>query len=168
MNLLSILRWAGGYSSAVSYAVNDVVEAAGGTYVSTIPGNIGNTPNSSPTDWAHITPVVSGLPLGPKPIQLENGPVVLSSSAVSVQIGSITIPTGLYMVEFEVGNLTPQVSEFGSLGVQFPFYLVDAKAGKYEGLVYSEAASSGITVNTTQGPGYSFGFKAKATPVVAP
>jgi hypothetical protein len=32
MNLLSILRWAGGYSSAVSYAVNDVVEAAGPGY----------------------------------------------------------------------------------------------------------------------------------------
>ena len=47
-----VANYLGNYQSAVNYAWNDAVSWQGSTYISLIPGNQGNTPSLSPTQWA--------------------------------------------------------------------------------------------------------------------
>ncbi|MBS1799037.1 MAG: collagen-like protein [Acidobacteria bacterium] len=47
-----VANYTGNYSSAANYALNDAVSYNGSTYISLVAGNAGNTPASSPLQWA--------------------------------------------------------------------------------------------------------------------
>jgi hypothetical protein len=47
-----VANYLGNYQSSVNYALNDAVSWQGSTYISLVAGNNGNTPSSSPVDWA--------------------------------------------------------------------------------------------------------------------
>jgi hypothetical protein len=46
------LLWAGAWSSAMSYAVNDAVSYGGASYLSVVAGNVGQRPDLYPSAWA--------------------------------------------------------------------------------------------------------------------
>lgn len=48
------VQYRGAYSSVTVYATGDTVAAGGSTYVSLVPSNTGNTPSSSPSQWAAL------------------------------------------------------------------------------------------------------------------
>jgi hypothetical protein len=48
----AVANYTGNYASATNYALHDAVSFNGSTYVSLIAGNVGNTPDQSPAQWA--------------------------------------------------------------------------------------------------------------------
>ncbi len=48
----AVANFTGNYVSTTNYALHDAVSFNGSTYVSLISGNVGNTPNVSPAQWA--------------------------------------------------------------------------------------------------------------------
>ena len=46
------LTWLGAWGSAMSYAVNDAVSYGGASYLSVVPGNVGQRPDLYPAAWA--------------------------------------------------------------------------------------------------------------------
>jgi Collagen triple helix repeat (20 copies) len=63
------------YNSATVYAVNDVAVYGGSAYVSLIANNVGNEPDTSPTDWALIAQAGAQGSTGP---QGSQGPIGLT------------------------------------------------------------------------------------------
>lgn len=60
------LLWRGAWSNITTYAVDDAVSFAGGSYVSLVAENIGHKPDASPEQWATLALPGSGLiPSGP-------------------------------------------------------------------------------------------------------
>jgi len=48
----AVANYTGNYSSATNYGLHDAVSYLGSTWVSLVAGNVGNTPDQSPTQWA--------------------------------------------------------------------------------------------------------------------
>ncbi|GGA59855.1 hypothetical protein GCM10011507_09220 [Edaphobacter acidisoli] len=48
----AVANYTGNYSAATNYGLHDAVSYDGSTYISLVAGNVGNTPSSSPTQWA--------------------------------------------------------------------------------------------------------------------
>lgn len=60
------LEWQGAWSNVTTYAVDDAVSFAGGSYLSIKAENIGNKPDTHPADWAVLAlPGVGLVPSGP-------------------------------------------------------------------------------------------------------
>jgi hypothetical protein len=169
VNILDILVYQEAYNSGSTYSVGDVVNASGINYVSLLPANIGNTPVSSPTYWLSLsTPNPSSVGAqGPKELVFVNGPVNLSSVSGTVNLLTAAIPQGLWIIRAVVGDITPSLAGMGTVATIFPMYLKDADKGEYEGL-FALGTSSGILLNTNQGPGVSPIVSLKAQPVVTP
>jgi hypothetical protein len=167
-NILEIFNYRGVYSAAVTYLFGDLISSAGITYLSNSDSNTGNTPSTSPSFWVPLESLtLSGVPNGPKFAYAASGPIALSPSGGSVQLVSLTLPTGLWFVEAKAKNIGVSIGGFGSVQVMYPVVLVDVDEGKYEGIVFSPPATvSGITLNTIQGPGYSPEVSIKATPII--
>jgi Collagen triple helix repeat (20 copies) len=60
-----VANFTGNYSSTTNYALHDAVSFGGSTFVSLVAGNVGNTPNSSPVQWALLAAQGSAGPIGP-------------------------------------------------------------------------------------------------------
>lgn len=54
------IRYRGAYSGTFNYQLYDLVTVSGNAYVSTVVNNLGNSPSSSPSDWAPIAVGVAG------------------------------------------------------------------------------------------------------------
>ena len=48
----AVANYTGNYASATNYTLHDAVSFNGSTYISLIAGNVGNTPDQSPAQWA--------------------------------------------------------------------------------------------------------------------
>lgn len=48
----AVANYMGNYSATTNYGLHDAVSYGGSTYISLVAGNVGNTPSSSPPDWA--------------------------------------------------------------------------------------------------------------------
>ena len=48
----AVANYTGNYASATNYGLHDAVSFGGSTYISLVSGNVGNTPLSSPAQWA--------------------------------------------------------------------------------------------------------------------
>lgn len=60
------LEWRGAWSNVTTYAVDDAVSFAGGSYVSIVAENLGHKPDTHPEDWAILAlPGVGLIPSGP-------------------------------------------------------------------------------------------------------
>ena len=55
----AVANYMGNYSAGTSYGVKDAVSFGGSTYISLVPGNVGNNPSVSPGQWAVL--VAQGL-----------------------------------------------------------------------------------------------------------
>jgi Collagen triple helix repeat (20 copies) len=58
----AVANYTGNYASTMNYALHDAVSFNGSTYVSLIAGNVGNTPDQSPAQWAVLA---AQGPMGP-------------------------------------------------------------------------------------------------------
>ena len=145
------------------------MNASGVNYISLLPGNVGNNPSSSPTYWASLaSPNPSSVgPQGPKELFFVNGPVNLSAVSGTVPLLTAAIPQGLWLIKATVGDITISLAGMGTVATIFPMYLKDADKGEYEGL-FVLGSSSGLILNTNQGPGVSSIIKLTAHPVVTP
>ena len=169
MNILDILHYQEAYNASVAYGVGDITNYSGIDYVSLLPGNLGNTPSSSSSFWANLAaPNPSSVGAqGPKELHFVNGPVSLSAVSGTVNLLTASIPQGLWLVKAAVGDITISLAGMGTVSTIFPMYLKDADKGEYEGL-FVLGNSSGIILNTNQGPGVSPVVKLTAQPVVLP
>jgi hypothetical protein len=59
-----VANYTGNYASTTNYALHDAVSFNGSTYVSLIAGNVGNTPDASPTQWAVLAAQGPAGPVG--------------------------------------------------------------------------------------------------------
>ena len=91
----------------------------------------------------------------------------LTSVSGTVTLLTAAIPQGLWIIRSLVGNITPSLAGMGTVATIFPMYLKDAEKGEYEGL-FALGSSSGIVLNTNQGPGVSPVVSLRAYPVVTP
>jgi hypothetical protein len=66
-----VANFTGNYSSTTNYALHDAVSFGGSTYVSLVAGNVGNTPSSSPAQWALLA---AQGPAGPAGATGATGP----------------------------------------------------------------------------------------------
>lgn len=166
---IDVFTWWGEYSSTITYEYGAVVNYSGTNYVSITDLNEGNTPSSSPSQWASLAapnPLGTG-PSGPQELTFVNGPVTLSDSEESVTLISADIPQGVYKIKATVGNITVALAGSGTVSILFPLYLVDAAKGVYEGVLYF-GSSSGLSLTSNQGPGTSNSIVLVATPIVTP
>jgi Collagen triple helix repeat (20 copies) len=60
----AVANFTGNYSSTTNYALHDAVSFGGSTYVSLVAGNVGNTPSSSPAQWALLVAQGAAGPAG--------------------------------------------------------------------------------------------------------
>jgi hypothetical protein len=60
----SVANYTGNYVSTTNYALHDAVSFGGSMYVSLIAGNVGNTPSSSPAQWAVLAAQGPAGPVG--------------------------------------------------------------------------------------------------------
>jgi Collagen triple helix repeat (20 copies) len=60
----AVANFTGNYSATTNYALHDAVSFNGSTYVSLVAGNVGNTPSSSPAQWALLAAQGAAGPVG--------------------------------------------------------------------------------------------------------
>ncbi len=60
-----VANYVGNYVSTTNYGLHDAVSFGGSTYVSLIAGNVGNTPDQSPAQWAVLAAQGPAGPIGP-------------------------------------------------------------------------------------------------------
>ncbi len=70
----AVANYTGNYSSTTNYALHDAVSYGGSTYISLIAGNVGNTPSSSPAQWAVLAAQGPPGPAGPAGAVGPQGP----------------------------------------------------------------------------------------------
>src|SRR5258705_7111428 len=79
---MAVLVYQGNYVSTTNYALHDAVSFNGSAYVSLVIGNVGNTPSSSPAQWAVLA------------AQGPAGPVGATGPAGAVGVAGATGATG--------------------------------------------------------------------------
>jgi Collagen triple helix repeat (20 copies) len=60
----AVANYAGNYVSTTNYGLHDAVSFGGSTYISLIAGNVGNTPDQSPAQWAVLAAQGPAGPVG--------------------------------------------------------------------------------------------------------
>jgi hypothetical protein len=69
----AVANYLGNYSSGTNYGLHDAVSYGGSTYVSLVAGNVGQTPDVSPTYWALLAARGPAGPAGPTGAQGPQG-----------------------------------------------------------------------------------------------
>ncbi len=67
-------NYTGNYVSTTNYGLHDAVSYGGSTYVSLVPGNVGNTPGVNPTYWAVLAAQGPQGPAGAAGVAGSQGP----------------------------------------------------------------------------------------------
>jgi hypothetical protein len=62
----SVANYTGNYAATTNYGLHDAVSFGGSTYISLVAGNVGNTPSSSPVQWALLAAQGVAGPAGPQ------------------------------------------------------------------------------------------------------
>jgi hypothetical protein len=62
----AVANYTGSYVATTNYGLHDAVSFGGSTYISMVAGNVGNTPSSSPVQWALLAAQGAAGPAGPQ------------------------------------------------------------------------------------------------------
>ena len=142
------LVYRGNYASTTNYALGDVVFFQGASYASLLNGNLGNTPNSSPSQWGVLT---AQGPIGATGVQGPQGVAGPQGLTGSVGPPGAIGPQGLQGIPGQTGaqGVTGPVGPQGLTGPMGP----QGPAGPV-GMTFLGTYSS--TVNYAEGDGVIF------------
>jgi hypothetical protein len=139
----AVANFTGNYSSTTNYGLHDAVSFSGSTYVSLVAGNVGNTPSSSPVQWALL--VAQGA-AGPAGAAGATGPAG---------------PTGATGATGAVGPQGPPVSFLGG-------WLVGTAYSVGSGVSFGGSSYVALVANTGREPDISPTFWAVLSQAGAP
>jgi len=116
------LGYQGAYASSANYALSDVVEYQGSSYISLKNENVGNTPNQSPAEWGLLASAQVGAtgPQGPPGFVYQGS----YASTTNYSLGDVVLWQGSSYTSLIAGNHgnTPSLSpqQWGVLTAQGP------------------------------------------------
>lgn len=117
MNITNVASYQGTYGGSSTYALGDVVFYAGSSYVSLIDSNIGNQPDTHPSQWAVFAAQGSTGATGATGSTGATGPAgpgMRYAATSNSSAASLSLPAGTYRIDVNTESGSGGIAISGS------------------------------------------------------
>lgn len=159
MNITNVASYQGTYAGGSTYALGDVVFYSGSSYVSLIDSNIGNQPDTHPSQWAVFAAQGATGSTGSTGATGATGPAgpgMRYAATANSSAASLSLPAGTYRVDVATDSGTITISG------TYTWVIGPLPGSAFSFNTYIITLSSTQTISTSGGSTYRY---IAATPV---